>query len=100
MKLFFKVLPTLPPHDLNILARFLSPGCHVEHSKGMDGKEEGRGNSWNFPRSAHYFFQINESLWLEFKDGNITKEELDATLRSHQAAIDAAKSEQRGAVAK
>ena len=42
MKLFFKVLPTLPPHDLNIiLARFLSPGCHVEHSKRMDGKELG-----------------------------------------------------------
>jgi hypothetical protein len=36
-----------------------------------------------------------KALWTEFKDGNITKEDLDATLRTHQAAIDATKSKQR-----
>jgi hypothetical protein len=33
-------------------------------------------------------------LWEEFKDGNITKEELEATLRS-QVALDAMKSPER-----
>jgi hypothetical protein len=38
--------------------------------------------------SAHYFFQINEiSLWLEFKDGNITKEDLRRYSPHNQAAI-------------
>jgi TPR repeat protein len=36
-----------------------------------------------------------EALWEEFKDGNITKEDLEATLRTHKAALDATKSEQR-----
>jgi TPR repeat protein len=36
-----------------------------------------------------------KSLWMHYSAGNITKEELDATLRSHQAALDAMKSEQR-----
>ncbi len=36
-----------------------------------------------------------KALWAEFKDKNITKEDLDATLRSHQAAINAMKSAQR-----
>ena len=38
-----------------------------------------------------------KALWKAFKFGHITKEDLDATLRSHQAAIDAMKSEQRDA---
>jgi hypothetical protein len=36
-------------------------------------------------------------VWSGFKDGNITKEDLDATLRAHQAAIDEMKSAQRDA---
>ena len=36
-------------------------------------------------------------LWTHYSLGNITKEELDATLRTHQAAIDETKSEQRDA---
>ena len=36
-------------------------------------------------------------LWKHYSAGNITKEELDATLRSHHAAIDEMKSEQRDA---
>ena len=34
-------------------------------------------------------------LWAEYKRGNITKEDLDTTLRTHKAAIDAMKSPQR-----
>jgi hypothetical protein len=36
-----------------------------------------------------------KALWGHYSAGNITKEELDITLRSHQAAIDEMKSEQR-----
>ena len=38
-----------------------------------------------------------KKLWKCYSDGNITKENLDATLRTHQAAIDATKSAQRDA---
>ena len=50
----------------------------------------------------HYIIAANlgdedsmKRLWGHYSEGKITKEELDATLRSHQAAIDAMKSEQR-----
>jgi TPR repeat protein len=36
-------------------------------------------------------------LWKHYSGGNITKKGLDATLRTHQAALDAMKSEQRNA---
>jgi hypothetical protein len=36
-------------------------------------------------------------LWKHYSIGNITKEELESTLRSHKAAIDAMKSAQRDA---
>jgi tetratricopeptide (TPR) repeat protein len=36
-----------------------------------------------------------KALWEEFEDGNITKEDLEATLRTHQAAVDETKSSQR-----
>lgn len=38
-----------------------------------------------------------KALWKHYSLGNITKEDLDATLRTHQGAIDATKSEQRDA---
>ena len=41
--------------------------------------------------------QSMKVLWKHYSHGNITKEDLDATLRSHQTAIDAMKSEQRDA---
>ena len=41
------------------------------------------------------FDQSMKALWKHYSAGNITKEDLDATLRTHQAAIDAMKSEQR-----
>jgi hypothetical protein len=34
-------------------------------------------------------------LWAQYSDGNITKEDLESTLRTHKAAIDATKSTQR-----
>jgi tetratricopeptide (TPR) repeat protein len=40
-----------------------------------------------------------KELWGMFKQGHINKEDLDATLRTHQAAIDETKSEQRDAAA-
>ena len=40
-----------------------------------------------------------KELWAHYSDGNISKEDLEATLRAHQAAIDAAKSQQREAAA-
>ena len=36
-----------------------------------------------------------KALWKQYSEGSITKEDLDATLRTHQAAIDATKSKQR-----
>ena len=36
-------------------------------------------------------------LWGDYKHGDITKEDLEATLRTHKAAIDATKSAQRDA---
>ncbi len=36
-----------------------------------------------------------KSLWKYYSGGNITKEDLEATLRTHQAAIDAMKSPER-----
>jgi hypothetical protein len=52
----------------------------------------------------HYIIAANlgyggsmKKLWKYYSDGNITKEDLDATLRTHQAAIDAMKSKERDA---
>ena len=48
--------------------------------------------------AANLGYQISmKVLWKHYSAGNITKEELDATLRTHQAAVDATKSEQREA---
>jgi hypothetical protein len=38
-----------------------------------------------------------KALWGAFKHGDITKDDLDATLRSHQDALNAMKSAQRDA---
>jgi TPR repeat protein len=40
-----------------------------------------------------------EMLWVAFKDGLITKDDLEATLRAHHSAVDATKSPQREAAA-
>jgi tetratricopeptide (TPR) repeat protein len=57
----------------------------------------------NMGRAAkHFIIAANlgdenamKGLWRHYSEGNITKEDLDATLRSHQAALVAMKSEQR-----
>jgi TPR repeat protein len=57
----------------------------------------------NIERSVkHYIIAANlghdksmKALWKHYSDGNITKEDLDATLRTHQAALDTMKSAQR-----
>jgi TPR repeat protein len=41
------------------------------------------------------FEESMKALWTQFSLGNITKEDLEATLRTHQAAIVATKSSQR-----
>ena len=38
-----------------------------------------------------------KQLWEQYKHGNITKQDLEATVRVHQAAIDAMKSPEREA---
>ena len=62
----------------------------------------------NIKRSVKHFiiaanvgFDLSmKALWTHYSDGNITKEDLEATLRTHKAAIDAMKSEDRDAAAK
>jgi TPR repeat protein len=61
------------------------------------------GNNGNMDRAVKHLIiaaklgheASMKALWKHYSAGNITKEDLDATLRSHQAAIDATKSEQR-----
>ena len=57
----------------------------------------------NFERAAKHFiiaanlgYEISmKSLWKYYSAGHITKKDLDATLRTHQAALDEMKSKQR-----
>jgi hypothetical protein len=64
-------------------------------------------NKGNFERATKHFIiaaklglEISmQKLWKYYSAGHITKEDLDATLRAHQAAIDATKSAQRDAAA-
>ena len=63
------------------------------------------GENGNFERSVKHLIiaaKLGEEdsmklLWKHYSHGSITKEDLDATLRTHQAAIDATKSAQRDA---
>jgi TPR repeat protein len=64
--------------------------------EGGNGNVEKAAKHWIIAANLGYENSM-KSLWLEFKDGNITKEDLDGTLRIHQAAIDETKSEQRKA---
>ena len=75
-------------------------GGHPGARHGLACIEERNGN---IERSVKHFIiganlGVEESmkkLWKHYSDGNITKEDLDATLRAHQAALEAMKSEQR-----
>ena len=43
------------------------------------------------------FDESMKALWTQFKLGNITKDDLEAAIRAHEAAVDATKSPQREA---
>ena len=63
------------------------------------------GKNGNVERAVKHFIiaaklgheKSMKALWKYYSDGNITKEKLESTLRSHKAAIDATKSPQREA---
>ena len=63
------------------------------------------GNIGNIERAVKHFTIASnlghdksmKALWKQYSAGNITKEDLEATLRSHQAAIDEMKSPEREA---
>ncbi len=64
--------------------------------------EKGIGNTERAVKhhviAANAGYEISmQALWGHYSAGNITKEDLEATLRSHHAALDSMKSEQRGA---
>jgi TPR repeat protein len=70
----------------------------------------GNHEEWNGGRVdravKHWIISANlghtrsmEALWDHYKLGNMSKEDLEATLRTHQAAVDATKSPQRDAAA-
>jgi hypothetical protein len=75
-------------------------GGHPFARYNLAANEEEHGN---VERAVKHFIiaanlgddQSMKCLWDHYSLGNITKEDLDATLRTHQAAIDATKSEQR-----
>ena len=66
------------------------------------------GRNGNIERAVkHFIIAANlgfeksmKALWEDYKRGNITKEELDATLRTHHAAINEMKSPEREAAEK
>jgi len=85
--------------------------CHWERA-AIGGHHSARHNlacieerNGNIERSVkHLIIAANlgcedsmKDLWKHFSAGNITKEELESTLRTHKAAIDATKSAQRDA---
>ncbi len=63
------------------------------------------GENYSFERSVKHFViaaklgleESMKALWRHYSDGNISKEDLEATLRTHKAAIDAMKSPEREA---
>jgi len=80
-------------------------GCHPYARHHLGCIEERNGN---MHRAVKHFI-INSSLgdedsmkglWWHYSKGNITKEDLDATLRTHHAAINEMKSPEREAAEK
>jgi TPR repeat protein len=66
--------------------------------EGRNGNEGRAVKHWIIAAKLGYEVSM-QALWLKFRDGNITKEELEVTLRAHQAAIDETKSAERDAEA-
>ncbi len=67
-------------------------GC----SEGRNGNIERAVKHFIIAANVGYEGSMKE-LWSEFRDGNITKEELEGTLRTHKAALDEMKSPERDA---
>jgi TPR repeat protein len=77
-------------------------GGHPIARNNLGYYEEENGNTER--AMTHYIIAANlgyelsmKALWGHYSDGDITKEELEATLRAHQAALDEMKSPQRDA---
>jgi hypothetical protein len=77
-------------------------GGHPIARNNLGYYEEENGNMERAVK--HYIIAANlgleesmKALWKHYSDGNITKEELEATLRAHQAALDEMKSPERDA---
>jgi TPR repeat protein len=65
-------------------------GCYEERNSNIDGAVK------HFIIAANLGYEDSmKALWAHYSGGNITKEDLEATLRTHKAAIDAMKSPQR-----
>ncbi len=77
-------------------------GGHPDARHYLGCEEEDNGNVERAVK--HFVIAANlgeedsmKALWWHYAEGHITKEELEATLRTHKAAIDATKSAQRDA---
>jgi TPR repeat protein len=81
----------------------ISGNPHARHDLGDYELRNG-----NIERAVkHYIIAANlgceytmKELWSQYTAGNISKKDLDATLRTHQAAVDATKSAERDAAEK
>ena len=77
-------------------------GGHPDARQNLGADEEKNGNIERAVKhyiiSAKLGLEVSmKELWRHYSAGNITKEDLDVTLRAHQSAIDATKSAQRDA---
>jgi TPR repeat protein len=77
-------------------------GGHPAARNSLGNYEERNGN--NERAVKHFIIAANigheksmKALWKHYSDGNIAKQDLEATLRAHQAAIDEMKSPERDA---
>ena len=67
---------------------------NLGYYENRNGNIERAVKHWIIAANLGYEVSM-QALWLKFKDGSITKEDLEMTLRSHQAAIDAMENPQR-----
>ena len=80
-------------------------GGHPDARYNLGLEEEENGNKDRAVK--HFIINANlgdevsmKALWKHYKHGNITKEDLESTLRTHKAALDAMKSPEREAAYK
>jgi TPR repeat protein len=65
-------------------------GCHESRNGSMERAVKHHVIAANLGHEGSM-----KTLWAHYSKGNITKEDLDATLRTHQAALDEMKSPER-----